>query len=146
MALFFIFLIIILSLYIVLCGVVFIYNKLTRPSSPTSKSALDLLIESCLCERNNFSVTPKKQFSCLDLFCRSVSRESEQATRYTKLSKLFLCAFVPAFTPVKSEWLSGFLGAEIFNKSFGIGKSFYCTAFTMNYKIMTFKKSIKALK
>jgi hypothetical protein len=132
-------LIIILALYIVLCGVVFIYNKLTRPSSSTSKSALDMLIESCLPERNNFSFNPKKHFSYLDLFCQPVSQKNEQATCYTKLSKLFLCAFVPL-------WLSNFLATEIFNNSFGIGNSFYCTAFTKKNKIMALKKSIKASK
>jgi hypothetical protein len=110
-------------LYAILISVLtFVLRKL-------SKSIIDY----SLFDNDSFSFDYKR-------YSNSVSRiniENEKQNHLTKLSRVFLCAFVPL-------WLIGFLTVKTFNSAFNCGNYFYPLTFSVKNKRTVFFLNIQA--
>lgn len=113
----------ILAYYVLLCVLTFILRKL-------SKSIID------------YSLLDKDNFSCNSGGYSAISRnlfllnmQSEKQNNHIKLSRLFLCAFVPL-------WLIGFLAFKTFTNSLSCASFLPSITQKMKNKIVEILKSI----
>jgi hypothetical protein len=96
-------------------------------------SKLKYTIDPSVFDRDNFSCNHKKHSNLVS----AANIDKEKQNQPAKLSRLFLCAFVPL-------WLTGFLAAKTFNSAFSCGNYSYSLTFQVKNKLTVIFKNIQA--